>query len=254
MPLLLPPFTVALDKLAMRRKAPLVGGTPFLQIRLLREDEAPEVAALRQEVLAKLEHPDCYVREDDESLFLALHRPPHGETVGAFAGDTLVAYAMLGLPGADDPANLGATLDLARSDRWALAHLASCMVRPAWRGLGLQRTLLSVRLALARARGRHLCAAVVSLHNHSSRHNMLRRGLHVASVGMVGGLRRQIALINLDHGLHVDPSDEWLIDSNDYPGQVEAIAHGYVGVNEIREGSGVRLRFVKRLNVQADPL
>jgi GNAT superfamily N-acetyltransferase len=226
----------------------------MLRARLLNEADADDIAMLRDEVLGGLSHPDCYIREDDEAAFLRAHRAPCGETVGMFDGQRLVAYAMIGLPAHDDPANLAHTLGLPLPLRGALAHLASCMVHPDWRGLGLQRTLLGTRLALARSHGRHLCAAVVSLHNHTSRHNMLRRGLHLAALAQIDGVQRQIALIDLDHGLHVDTGDERLIDSSDAAAQRSAFAEGYVALGEVREAARVRLRFLRRLDVQFSPL
>jgi hypothetical protein len=128
------------------------------------------------------------------------------------------------------------------------------MVHPDWRGLGLQRALLDARLALARTHARHLCAAMVSLHNHASRHNMFRRGLHVAGLAQIHGLLRQIMLIDLDHALRVDAGDERLIDSDDAAGQRAALADGDVAVGELREPQRIRLRFVRRLNrVHAGP-
>ena len=229
-------------------------GNPNLHSRLLEPADEPLWTALRNEVIAALPDPDCYVREHDERAFFLQHCTPRGETIGVFHGDALVAYAMLGLPAVDDPDNLGVRLKLDASGRAATAHLSSCMVRPGWRGQGLQRTLLGARLALAHAHQRHLCMAVVSLHNHSSRHNMLRRGLHVAWVGDLDGLRRQIALIDLHHGLHVDTGDERLIDSDDLAAQQQAFADGYVGVGELRTDDQVHLRFLRRLVIQGVPL
>jgi len=224
-------------------------GSAALSERLLDEGDTAAIAALREEVLACLPHPDCYVREAGEAAFIRAHHPPRGETLGVFDGEQLVAYAMLGLPARDDPSNLGRALGLPAARRGEVAHLASCMVRPGWRGLGLQRALLSTRLVLARSHGRPLCVATVSPHNHASRHNMLRRGLHLAALCQVDGLLRQIALIDLDHGLHVDAGDERLIDSGDTAAQRAAFADGYVVLGDLREPGGVRLRFLRRLDL-----
>lgn len=227
-------------------------GHPELSTRLLESTDFEALADLRAEVLAALPDPDCYVAETDEAAFFAEHREPHGQTIGVFdAAGRLVAYAMLGLPLADTPGNLAAVTGMDDASRAACAHLSSCMVRPGWRGRGLQRTLLGARLALAHAQGRHLCLAVVSLRNHSSRHNMLRRGLHLAWVGEIDGLRRQVAMIDLRHGLHSDPGDERLIDSDDFDTQRQAITDGYRGVGEVR-GADDRvewLRFWKHLEL-----
>jgi GNAT superfamily N-acetyltransferase len=218
---------------------------PGLYARLLFPEDQASWSALRDDVLAALPDPDCYVREDDERTFLLDHCALRGKTIGVFHQDTLVAYAMLGLIDADDASHLGWALGMNAAERAASAHLASCMVRPAWRGLGLQRALLGARLALARAHGRHLCMAAVSLHNHSSRHNMLRFGMHLAWAGELKGLYRQITLIDLHQGFDAGGGDERQIDSQDLAGQQQAFADGYVGVGELRQAQQVYLRFVR---------
>ncbi|WP_197034864.1 GNAT family N-acetyltransferase [Herbaspirillum sp. RV1423] len=218
-----------------------------LHTRLLLPEDQALWSALRDDVLGALPDPDCYVRERDEQEFLLDHCASGGETIGVFHRDALVAYAMLGLVAPDDPDHLGRALGMNASERGATAHLASCMVRHDWRGLGLQRALLAARLALARSHGRHLCIAAVSLHNHSSRHNMLRFGMHLAWAGDLNGLRRQITLIDLHGELSTASDDNRLIDSQDLAGQQQAFADGYVGVGEMRFPDRLCLRFERRI-------
>ncbi|MBP1313735.1 GNAT superfamily N-acetyltransferase [Herbaspirillum sp. 1130] len=222
-------------------------GRSELHSRLLLRDDLPALKALRDEVLAALPDPDCYVRESDEHTFLLQHLGAHGATIGIFHEGSLVAYAMLALPHPEDPANLGAVIGLPPRDRMEVAHLASCMVREGWRGIGLQRALLAARLALARGYGRNVCMGMVSLRNHSSRHNMLRSGMHIAWAGDIDGLQRQLTLIDMRRRPVVVASDERLIGSDNLSGQQQALAAGYIGVGEQRSLREVHLRFQRRL-------
>lgn len=226
---------------------------PELRTRILVPDDFPAWSALRDTVIAALPNPDFYVREDDEQGFFAAHTEPRGETIGVFAHGALVAYAMVGFPEPGAADNLGATIGLDPDYHPKVTHLSSCMVLPQWRGRGLQRTLLAARLALAHARGRPLCMAMVSLHNHSSRHNLLRQGLHIAWTGMIDGLQRHVTMIDLQHGLHFDMGDEKLLPSDDFPALQQAGAAGYTGIGEVRDAAGVRLRYVRHLHHDRAP-
>ncbi|MFY3383343.1 GNAT family N-acetyltransferase [Paracidovorax sp. MALMAid1276] len=220
-----------------------------LRARLLLADDFGAWAGLRDRVIASLPHPDFYVREDDERAFFDTHTEPEGQTLGVFAHGELVAYAMVGFPARGSEAqNLGRTIGLSAAQQGRVAHLSSCMVVPAWRGHGLQRVLLAARLALAQARGRPVCLAMVSLHNHFSRHNLLRQGLHIAWTGTIDGLQRHVAMIDLEHGLHFDPADEILLHSDDFVALRDAAASGYACICEVRGASGVRLRYVRHLH------
>ena len=226
---------------------------PELRTRILALDDFPAWSSLRDTVIAALPNPDFYVREDDEQGFFAAHTEPRGETIGVFSHGVLVAYAMVGFPEPDAADNLGVVTGLQPARHALVTHLSSCMVLSPWRGKGLQRTLLVARLALAHARGRPLCMAMVSLHNHSSRHNLLRQGLHIAWTGMIDGLQRHVAMIDLQHGLHFDMGDEKLLFSDDFPALQQAGAEGYAGIGELRDAAGVRLLYVRHLHHDRAP-
>ncbi|MDF1485551.1 hypothetical protein PY257_10230 [Ramlibacter sp. H39-3-26] len=230
-----------------------LAGIPDAHMRVLQDGDFAAWSALRDAVIAALPDPDFYVREDDEQAFFAAHASPHGETLGVFVGGQLVAYAMVGFPDAAAPDNLGRVIGLAPALHGAVAHVSSCMVLPAWRGHRLQRTLLDIRLMLAQMQGRHLCMAMVSLHNHLSCHNLLRQGLHIAWTGMIDGLQRHVALIDLRHGLHFDMGDELLLRSDDYAALCEAGRAGYAGIGEVRERDAVLLRYVRHLHHERSP-
>ncbi|WP_423455441.1 GNAT family N-acetyltransferase [Ottowia sp. VDI28] len=188
-----------------------------LSLRLLTPRDISALMRLRDEVLANLADPDLYVRESAEPEFVRMHvetSQGRGETLGLFDEGRLVAYGMLGLPQRGDPGNLGrffvneALTFLGAKEAGApglslgevdtrVAHLASCMVSTSYRGQHLQRLLLKARMALARSRGRNFCVAVVSPHNHASRHNLMHEGFRLGWVGEVDGLRRQLLAADL---------------------------------------------------------
>jgi GNAT superfamily N-acetyltransferase len=214
---------------------------------MLQVEHLPQIRTLRNAVLSTLAHPDLYVREEDETFFMTQHLGTGGVTFGVLDGQCLVAYAMLGLPSAGALDNLGRISGLAEPDCAVTAHLASCMVLPPWRGRGIQRSLLSARLAFARSLGRRICMATVSIHNHSSRHNMLRRGMYLHWVGQLGSLRRQITAVDLEFPLRLDEADHLLVPSDDWAAQRAALDAGYVGVEQIKNEGGMQLRFARRL-------
>lgn len=221
---------------------------PQARTRLLEAQDFHEWMALRDAVLSTLPDPDFYVREDDEQDFFQAHMYPGGELVGVFVEDALIAYAMVELPGEHEAHNLGHVIGLDPAQHGMVAHLSSCMVLPQWRGRQLQRTLLSARLGLAHACGRPLCMAMVSLLNHRSRHNMLRQGLRIVWTGMIDGLQRHVAMIDLEQGMDFETEDELLLPSLDYEALRAAALAGYACVGEVRAPDGaVSLRYARHL-------
>lgn len=217
-------------------KAALAPRLQGYNARLLGAGDQDRVLALREAVLGDLGHDDLYVREDHERDFVAAHLGAQGRTIGLYDGTVLVAYAMLGLPRADDPDNFGHLLGLERADRARIGHLASCMVQPGYRGRGLQRALLNARLLLARAHGCTRCAGIVSLHNHASRHNLMREGLQVLWVGNWHGLRRQLLVREATRPRPPAAQGVRWVRADDYGGQLAAIAAGARGLSERRDG------------------
>jgi len=215
-----------------------------LAARTLGAADITALRALRAEVGAALPDPDLYVPEDDEAGFIAEHLGPRGQTIGLFAdeagGVQLVAYAMLGLPGGAPHAvdrHLGRSLGWTHGDCARTAELASCMVVPRWRGRGLQRALVASRLLLARAHGMARVLAIVSLHNHGSRHNLMACGLHVEHTGHWQGLQRQWMLLDLQAGPAQARAPhrpaQWL-RGDDFAAQCAAAARAQLGVLERR--------------------
>lgn len=212
-----------------------------LQSRLLDQNDVAAVIRLRDEVLAGLDNPDMYVREDDENGFVRTHIGSgdddcYGRTIGVFDQNRLVAYAMLGLPTADDPDNLGHFFSPSLVSPERTAHLTSCMVLEPYRGRHLQRMLLVARVALAQAYGRDFCVAMVSLHNHASRHNLLREGLRIGWVGEIDGLRRQLMAVRPGQDWAFDRRTLRLVSGLDWRRQGQLTRQGWWGINVHQQG------------------
>lgn len=222
-----------------------------LRSRLLAPADADAVMGLREQVLSDLPHPDLYVREDDEPGFVHLHLARKdargGETIGVFDADRLVAYAMLGLPAAGDADNLARYFPAHVASPARTAHLASCMVLKPYRGHHLQRMLLVARIALGQTHGRSFFVAMVSLHNHASRHNMMREGMRIGWVGQIDGLKRQLLAIEPDGDWRFDAVERHLVDGQDWQGQSELTRRGCWGVaHQDLRGDADRLVFLRR--------
>lgn len=220
---------------------------PQAALRVLMPEDFAAWMDVRNDVIAGLAHPDMYVREADEAAFFVQHSPPQGQCIGVFLGQELAAYAMVGMPGADDVDNLGAVIGLPSDSHGCVSHLASCMVRKPWRGHQLQALLLKLRCALAEAYQRPLCLAMVSLHNPVSRHNLLSHGMWIAWTGMIDGLRRHVLQIDLLGRQRWNLEDSRLIAGDDFEQLCAAAASGYVGVGEVLDGTRRMLRYARRL-------
>lgn len=231
-------------------------------LRLLGLHDLPELLHMRNEILAQLPNPDLHMREPDEIDYLRAHLAPlgepgavkngkpleRGEIIGTFDSNGLVAYGMLGLPFADAEDNLGRFLPIAPAEHGKVAHIAGCMVREQVRGQGLHRMLVSARMALAQMHDRPVCAARVSLYNHASRRNMQKKGMRIAWVGDILGLKRQILGIDLRQPWALDDSHALLVASDDFQRQCQLSQQGWWGAGEIdHSGGGHTLVFQKYL-------
>lgn len=174
-----------------------------LSARMLGPGDLAGLLALRREVVGGLADEDWYVLEPDR--FAADHLGPNGETVGLFADDALVAYAMLGLPPGEpdaagappaDPAPdpMADRAGVPAAERGLVAHLASTMVRADRRGCGLHKWLIRQRLARCAALGRVHVMAMVSPRNPASWHNLMRYGLAIHALAPLEGDRLRYLL------------------------------------------------------------
>ena len=159
---------------------------PELTCRGLEAPDLPAVIALHHRMRATLPR-DLIAFETD--AFFADHLQTLGRIFGCFAGEGLVAYAVLGLPGPGD-ANFGVDHGLSPQELRLVAHLDGAAVIEPWQGHGLQRALSVLRMREARRHGRNIMLSTAAPLNLPSLTNLLLCGFEARGlVEKFGGAR-----------------------------------------------------------------
>ena len=130
--------------------------------------------AVEKEALDTLERPDL-LRRNTEQMWRACLQEPH-LCLGAWVGEELAAFAVLYVPQPDDGEALAPLLTQVDAASYRAAHFKVCIVRPQWRGHGLQVTLGRQLHREARNRGYNLLCATASPHNTASIKSLQRLG------------------------------------------------------------------------------
>lgn len=137
--------------------------------------------------------------------FFVDHVARRGRLFGYFAGQELVAYAVLGLPDAGDP-NFGVDHGLTSAQLAQAAHLDGAGVDPRYRGHSLQQNLIRWRMDAARLAGRSIVLSTVAPTNSASLDNAITCGLTARGLAMrYGGWRY---LLRYDLNLESQPVGE----------------------------------------------
>ncbi|MFN3988263.1 MAG: hypothetical protein ACK4KV_22480 [Rhodocyclaceae bacterium] len=192
--------------------------------RLLEADDVDAVYALHREAIHGM---GSELVASETLAFFVDHVARAGRLCGVVSGTRLIAYAVLGLPGAGDP-NFGTDLDLGAEDLARVAHLDGVGVLPDFRGNGLQCALSRWRLALATRMGRTLAMSTAAPGNRQSVHNMLASGLQIRGLRVkFGGWRYMLAT---DASLAERPAEggQWL-EVADLVRQQTLLAQGWRG-------------------------
>lgn len=135
-------------------------------------DQLGALLDIQEEAFAALEDASLLRRNTPEMLESCL-LPPHA-ALGAWHGDTLAAFSILYFP--EEQEDL--SLSLTGVDRAGLraANYKLCIVRPAFRGNGLQYRLGLALERYAKEAGVWLLCATVSPHNSRSMENIRKMG------------------------------------------------------------------------------
>lgn len=139
----------------------------------------PSVLSLRECVLSNLGHPDEYVREDDEVSFVRGHLGEFGISYGRYENGSLVAYGALttGLYESGEAREFEVCGPLPGD-----LVLAAGMVHPGYRGRGLQREVIQIRVEEANRIGASRLLAQVSPQNFNSLQNLFAEGFKCTQV------------------------------------------------------------------------
>ncbi|VVE47518.1 hypothetical protein PIN31115_04469 [Pandoraea iniqua] len=213
------------------------------RIRLLGEDHIKPILSLRQRVIGSLSYSQPMPNESaaGEESFVRRHCGAEGEALGVFDGHDLVACAMLGLPSQDDVRQFSPGDDVTAPE--STCYLGACIIRPDYNGHGLQRALISSRLALAHMLGRDQCLTSISVHNHHGRQDMLAEGLQIVGVTHSGDEPRQI-LKSCWKAPETSCWDEIVqVDAVDYDTQKCLTQAGFRGFAQSSEGAHTRITF-----------
>lgn len=193
--------------------------------RWLTEADVPAVIALHHQVRAAVPA-EQLCRESDE--FFRHHAGPGGRIVGLFAEETLIAYGVLGLP-APQEESFADQFGLSPAERAAAATIDGASVSERWRGNGLQKHLVSLRLVAAQDAGRRIALSTVSPANLPSLANLLAAGLTIRALRSAFGGLRFLVRRDLDAPPPVPPVSGHWIDLADIDAAGAALAAGERG-------------------------
>ena len=151
-------------------------------------DQLGALLDIQEEAFAALEDESLLRRNTPEMLESCL-LPPH-VTLGAWQGNVLAAFSILYFP--EEQEDL--SLSLAEVDRMELkaANYKLCIVRPAFRGNGLQYRLGLALERYAKEAGVGLLCATVSPHNGHSMENIRKMGYTYNRTLIKYGLERAL--------------------------------------------------------------
>ncbi|RCK38670.1 GNAT family N-acetyltransferase [Thalassospira xiamenensis] len=163
------------------------------QLTRLGSSHLPAIITLHHRVIADLP-PGNAATETDQ--FFVDHLDACGQIFGAFDGDRLMAYCVLGLPRETDP-NFGTDHHLPPDQLGKVAHIDGVAVDPQWRGQGWQRRMVEHRIEIARKCGRTIALSTVAPTNFPSLISTVSTGLAIHGlIAKFGGnrflLRRDI--------------------------------------------------------------
>ena len=181
-------------------------GPALLRGRVLTEADVEAVYSLHLSLVQAL--PGDQVATETREFF-ADHVARRGRLVGYFAGPELVAYAVLGLPGAGDP-NFGVDHGLTGVQLTQVAHLDGAGVDPRYRGHSLQQNLIRWRLDMARAAGRSIALSTVAPTNNASLDNATACGLSARALAVRYAAWRYLLRCDLDREAQPTGEQQWV--------------------------------------------
>ncbi|HSY28804.1 MAG TPA: hypothetical protein VK832_14945 [Burkholderiaceae bacterium] len=168
------------------------------------------------------------VRSDDLPHFIA-HTGAAGAIIGCFAADgKMVAYGVLGTNSAT-ASHMAKLLHVKTADLERFAILDGAASLSEWRGYGLHRELIQLRLDLAITMGRSLIGATVSPDNILSLRGLLAAQFQIRDFAtLYGGLPRLVMQRDM-----TTVESSWalvrLVDVSDQAAHQAALAQGLIG-------------------------
>jgi len=153
-------------------------------------DQLDTICDVQEETFALLEDNRLLRRNSRNALAACLEDP--NVTIGVFNGEEMAAFGVLYRAG-DSEDNLGCLLGLSGSALERTAAVKLTIVRPAYRGYGLQRRLIELLEQEAEQLGiERLCATASPANIHSIRNFTTAGYDRCGRVTVYGGLEREL--------------------------------------------------------------
>lgn len=153
-------------------------------------EQLDTICGIQEETFALLEDERLLRRNSREALAACLEEPH--VTIGVFCGDEMAAFGILYRAG-NNPDNLGSLLGLGGEALERTAAVKLTIVRPAYRGHGLQRRLIETLEREAEQLGlERLCATASPANIHSLRNFTAAGYDRCGRVTVYGGLEREL--------------------------------------------------------------
>ena len=161
----------------------------------LEKDSVPLLLELQEEAFAVLDDPDLLRRNTFETLEVCFNEK--SLVLGAYVDGEIAGFGILYYAGKDSE-NLAYSLD-GCDDVENYVNVKLTIVRPAFRGQGLQRLLIDKLVEYAQKEGFKGALATVSPKNNYSSNNLTKCGFEaVATLVKYGGMQRILFYKKLD--------------------------------------------------------
>ncbi len=158
-------------------------------IKELNEDNLNELMEIQEETFLHLED-KTELRKNTKETFAVCFKFP-SVAYGVYLNGEMIAFGMLHCAGISSE-NLGLSLD-EKIDLSTVANVKITVVRPKYRGNGLQRYLIKLLEKRAKDNGFSVCMATAAPTNKYSMNNFLLSGYKVVkTLKKYGGLERAL--------------------------------------------------------------
>ncbi len=160
-----------------------------ITLKQLGEADLPEIMDVQEQTFAALEDSNTLRRNTPETFAVCFEKP--SVAYGVMYQGQMIAFGMLYCAGENDE-NLGKSLDTP-VDLSKVANVKVIIVRPAFRGNGLQKYLIAKLEQHAKANGYTIFMATAAPDNKYSMDNFLSSGYTCVKVlKKYGGLQRAL--------------------------------------------------------------
>lgn len=171
----------------------------------------------------------------------------NGLMIGAFVGDTLIAFRALLIPVMDED-HLGRDIGLAEAELPKVIYQEISNVLPAYRGNQLQKILASVimeELGRSQHQFRYICCTVAPF-NIPSLKDKFAQGMQIAALKeKYGGQLRYIFVKDLENADSSDWQETTFLLMSDIEAQQEKLQKGWRGIRMEEKEGDIIVKYVR---------